>query len=47
MGIPDTDILAMCGWETDYVMKTIYRHSMIEKDAKKKASDKLIKELFN
>lgn len=49
MGIPDVDILAMGGWETDHVMKTIYRHSMIdkEKDAKKNASDKLAKELFN
>lgn len=49
MGIPDADILAMGGWETDHVMKTVYRHSMIgkEKDAKKNASDKLSKELFN
>ena len=48
MGIPDADILAMEGWETDHVMKTVYRHSMIgkEKDAKKNASDKLTKEFF-
>lgn len=49
MGIPDADILAMGGWETDHVMKTVYRHSMIgkEADAKKRASDKLTDELFN
>lgn len=49
LGVPDVDILAMGGWETDHVMKTVYRHSMIgkEKDAKKLASDKLSRELFN
>lgn len=49
IGIPEVDILAMGGWETDHVMKSVYRHSMIdkEKDAKQKASDKLAKELFN
>ena len=42
-------IFAIGGWETDHVMKTVYRHSMIgkEKNAKKLASDKLSRELFN
>lgn len=35
-GIPDADILALGGWETDYVMKSVYRHSMMSKDEKKK-----------
>ena len=30
MGIPDADILAIGGWETDAVMKRIYRKSMEE-----------------
>lgn len=32
MNIPDADILKMGGWETDRIMKTIYRHSMQDED---------------
>ena len=35
-GVPEADILALGGWETDYVMKNVYRHSMMSKDEKKK-----------
>lgn len=35
-GIPEADILALGGWETDYVMKRVYRHSMIDKQEQKK-----------
>jgi len=43
LGIPDADILRMGGWETDHVMKSVYRHSMMEKEenAKREASKKL------
>jgi integrase len=43
--IPEVDILAMGGWETDYVMKAVYRHSMEDSRIKsqKRASDKLAK----
>lgn len=47
LGIPEADILAMGGWETDHVMKTIYRHSLQTKDAKQRASDKLSDSLFS
>lgn len=49
LGVPEADILHMGGWQSDNVMKTVYRHSMIDKDknAKQIASDKLSKELFN
>lgn len=47
-GIPDADIMKMGGWETDRVMKSVYRHSMMEKEenAKREASEKLRKALF-
>lgn len=48
MGISDADIYAMGGWKTDSVMKTVYRHSWIGKEAafKKRASDKLTDEFI-
>ncbi|MGN0352435.1 MAG: tyrosine-type recombinase/integrase [Roseburia sp.] len=48
LNIPEVDILEMGGWETDYVMKNIYRHSMKDKLKKSqtKASDALEKTLF-
>ena len=41
--IPEADIMKMGGWETDHVMKSVYRHSMIskEEDAKRAAAEKL------
>jgi integrase len=47
MGVPETDILALGGWETDNIMKSVYRHSMINGGGKEKISDKLSRELFN
>lgn len=49
LGIPEADILRMGGWETDRVMKTIYRHSMIDKeaDAKREASEKFSNAIFS
>lgn len=32
MNVPDADIMKMGGWETDHVMKSVYRHSMQDKD---------------
>lgn len=43
LGVPEADILKMGGWETDHVMKTVYRHSMMEKEA----AEKLRNSLFN
>lgn len=49
MGVPEADILRMGGWETDHVMKSVYRHSMMEKEekAKREAAEKLRNALFN
>lgn len=35
-GIPDADIIEMGGWSSDYVMKSVYRHSMIDKQTEAK-----------
>jgi len=45
MGIPDADILAIGGWETDTVMKKVYRKSM--EASRKKAMDKLSKKILS
>ncbi len=49
MNIPEADIMRMGGWETDYVMKNVYRHSMMEKEekAKREAAEKLRNALFS
>ncbi len=49
LNVPEADILKMGGWETDHVMKSVYRHSMIEKEenAKREAAEKLHKALFS
>lgn len=49
LGISEADILRMGGWETDHVMKSVYRHSMIEKEeqSKREASEKLRNSLFS
>lgn len=49
LGVPEADILKLGGWETDHVMKSVYRHSMIEKEeqAKRDASEKLQRTLFS
>ena len=49
LGIPEADIMRMGGWETDHVMKSVYRHSMIDKQeqAKRDAAEKLRSSLFS
>ncbi|MCI9141122.1 MAG: site-specific integrase [Lachnospiraceae bacterium] len=49
LGVPEADILRMGGWETDHVMKSVYRHSMMEKEekAKRDAAEKLRNVLFS
>lgn len=49
LGIPEADILRMGGWETDHVMKSVYRHSMMEKEeqSKRAAAEKLRRALFS
>lgn len=44
--VPDVDILEMGGWETEHVMKMIYRHSMIQDEKKRYFSEKLTQNLF-
>ncbi len=48
LGVPEADILKLGGWETDHVMKSVYRHSMMEKEkaAKREAAKKLSDSLF-
>ena len=49
LGIPEADIMRMGGWETDHVMKSVYRHSMIEKEekAKREAAEKFQRTIFS
>jgi len=49
LNIPEADIIAMGGWETDYVMKTVYRHALEEDKRKSQqtASDKLSEVIFS
>lgn len=49
LGVPEADIMKMGGWETDHVMKSVYRHSMMEKEekAKREAAEKLRNALFS
>lgn len=49
IGIPEADIMKMGGWATDYVMKSVYRHSMMDKEiaAKRDAAEKLRNALFD
>lgn len=49
LGVPEADILRMGGWETDHVMKSVYRHSMMDKEeqAKREAAEKLRNVLFS
>lgn len=49
LNVPEADIMRMGGWETDHVMKSVYRHSIIEKEekAKREAAEKLRNALFN
>ena len=44
LGIPDADIMAIGGWETDNIMKKVYRKSMEE--SKKKSMDIITQNLF-
>lgn len=48
MNIPDADIMKMGGWETDHIMKSVYRHSTIDKEesAKRDAAKKLRDAIF-
>lgn len=34
MGVPEADILKLGGWESDYVMKSVYRHALEDKQQK-------------
>ena len=44
LGVPDADIMALGGWETDTIMKKVYRKSMEE--SKKQSIDLITKHLF-
>lgn len=49
MNIPEEDIMRFGGWETDYVMKGVYRHAMQDKnrEAQREASRRLGDSLFH
>lgn len=49
LGVPEADILKLGGWETDHVMKSVYRHSMMDKQekAKREAAAKFQNSLFD
>lgn len=49
LGVPEADIMRLGGWETDHVMKSVYRHSMMEKEegAKREAARKLGGAIFS
>lgn len=49
LNVPEADIMKMGGWESDHVMKAVYRHSMIERDetAKRNAAEQLGNVLFS
>lgn len=49
LNVPEADILKIGGWETDHIMKSVYRHSMIDKEekAKRDAAEKLRNALFS
>ena len=44
LGIPEADIMALGGWETDAIMKKVYRKSM--ETSKQKSMAKIAKNLF-
>lgn len=41
MGIPEADILKMGGWDSDYVMKSHYRHSLSHEESAKKYAENI------
>lgn len=47
--IPDADIMKMGGWETDHIMKSVYRHSTLDREeaAKREAAEKLRNAIFS
>lgn len=49
LGVPEADIMRAGGWETDYVMKSVYRHAMEDKNkaAQREAARKLGSTLFS
>ena len=49
LNIPEADILKMGGWSSDHVMKSVYRHSMMDKEeqAKREAARRLQNTLFS
>ena len=45
-GATSKDIMALGGWETDTVMKTVYQHAMKKEDEKRRIIDDLTKDIF-
>lgn len=46
IGMKDADIMEVCGYETDYVMKKIYRESLQNEKEKRNKLNKITKNLF-
>lgn len=49
MGVPEADILRLGGWSSDHIMKSVYRHSMMDKEEERKreAAAKLSQTIFS
>jgi integrase len=47
LGIPEADILKMGGWETDHIMKKVYRHSLQTQAAQRRAMNLYNDSIFN
>lgn len=48
LNVPEADIMRMGGWETDYVMKGVYRHAMEDKNRKlqRDAAERIKRDIF-
>ena len=49
MGVPEESVMKMGGWETDYVMKGVYRHAMEDKNKnlQREAAGRLADAIFS
>lgn len=47
MNTPEADIMRLGGWETDHVMKTVYRHSMATKEKEREIASQLGNKIFS
>lgn len=46
MNIPEADIMRLGGWETDHVMKAVYRHSMATRERDRETSARICAQIL-